>query len=340
MAPIVSICLPNLNNRRWLPERLETIFAQTFTNWELVVVDNFSDDGAWEFLRDQAAKDTRIRLAQAPREGMYANWNNCIRLARGDLIYIATSDDTMAPTFLEEMVAALTTHPECGIAQCCLEFIDQQSRPIPFRWTQVGAFQMLGEMYQRPHLRRAPLDGYLHCALETIYTSITQILIRRRVFETTSGFRDTWGSGGDFYWGMIAGFHHDVVHLPRFLATWRQHPDQASVDFGGWLATAERKYQMLKAALPAARVLPPHRAPSHRTLLLPAIRYYYQQQYMVAPSRQRFRVVLALMRREPVAALRLAEMKLRGTFGAFEASAYIRAHLKRSGLWQNIVPLD
>jgi glycosyltransferase involved in cell wall biosynthesis len=55
----ICICLPNLNNRRFLPERLETIFQQTFTDWELVVVDNHSEDGAWEFFQEQAARMPR-----------------------------------------------------------------------------------------------------------------------------------------------------------------------------------------------------------------------------------------------------------------------------------------
>jgi glycosyltransferase involved in cell wall biosynthesis len=59
MPPAISICLPNLNNRRFLAERLETIFRQTFTDWELVVVDNHSEDGAWHFFQEQAARMPR-----------------------------------------------------------------------------------------------------------------------------------------------------------------------------------------------------------------------------------------------------------------------------------------
>jgi glycosyltransferase involved in cell wall biosynthesis len=78
MAPKVSICLPNLNNMRFLPERLESIFQQSFTDWELVVVDNYSDDGAWRYFVEEAAKERRMRISQAPREGIYGNWNNCL----------------------------------------------------------------------------------------------------------------------------------------------------------------------------------------------------------------------------------------------------------------------
>ena len=54
MKPVVSICLPNLNNRPYLEERLQTILAQTFSDWELIVYDNYSDDGAWELLQAEA----------------------------------------------------------------------------------------------------------------------------------------------------------------------------------------------------------------------------------------------------------------------------------------------
>ena len=76
MKPKVSILLPNLNNRPYLDERMASIMAQTFEDWELVIVDNYSDDGAWEFFQQWQTKDPRIRLTQAPRDGMYANWNN------------------------------------------------------------------------------------------------------------------------------------------------------------------------------------------------------------------------------------------------------------------------
>jgi glycosyltransferase involved in cell wall biosynthesis len=71
MSAAVSILLPNLNNRAYLDERVETILSQTLADWELVVVDNHSEDGAWEFFQKLAGKDDRVKISQAPREGMY-----------------------------------------------------------------------------------------------------------------------------------------------------------------------------------------------------------------------------------------------------------------------------
>jgi hypothetical protein len=335
--PLISIVLPTRNSMPFLDERIRTIAAQTLTDWEVIAIDGHSDDGTLERLSAWSAADSRVRLESRVPDGIYPAINRGVELARGAFIYIATSDDTMEPDCLATLHAALEAHPECGIAQCCLAFLDRHSRVHPTRWTQVGAFHLLGNLYFRPHLRRAPLDGYLHFGLETVYTSLTQLLIRRHVFGTTGPFRSDWGPAGDFHWGILAGLHHDVVHIPRFLATWRLHSDQASARSGGFLASAGRRLAMLHAAF--APPLPPACTLRPGPLFLPAVRDYYQERLKHAPERRRT-LVLELLRAEPAAAARIAWLRLRGTFGCLEAPAYIRARLKAAGLWEKIIPLD
>ena len=106
MPPLVSICMPTLNARRFLEPRMESILTQTLTDWELIVCDSFSDDGTWEFLQSYKS-DPRVRLYQVPREGLYAGWNECLRRATGAYVYVATADDTCKPELLEKMVGAL-----------------------------------------------------------------------------------------------------------------------------------------------------------------------------------------------------------------------------------------
>ena len=70
--PLVSVCLPNRNTLPYLPERVDTIFGQTYKNWELIVSDNFSEDGAWAFFEGLARKDSRVSIARRPWESMTA----------------------------------------------------------------------------------------------------------------------------------------------------------------------------------------------------------------------------------------------------------------------------
>jgi glycosyltransferase involved in cell wall biosynthesis len=226
----VSVCLPNLNNRKFLPERLESILAQTFQNWELVVVDSYSDDGAWELVQEYAKQEPRIRLFQAPREGIYAGFNACIRQAQGEYIYIATSNDTMTPDCLEKMVNTLNQNPDCDLCQCALEFIDKNSNSLPKnrQWNNFPAPRYLDKWLDCSHKRLAPHDGVLHFAVMTVYTSVTQLLIRKRVFEEIGDFETCWGSMADFEWEMRASLLYNTVYIPEPLATWRIHSEQAT----------------------------------------------------------------------------------------------------------------
>lgn len=85
---------------------MASIMAQTLTDWELIVCDSYSDDGTWEYI-GRYADDPRVRMHRVPRAGLYAGWNECLRRATGDFIYIATADDTMSPDCLEKLSGAL-----------------------------------------------------------------------------------------------------------------------------------------------------------------------------------------------------------------------------------------
>src|SRR5260370_3949548 len=170
--PLVSVCLPNRNMRRYLPVRVNTIFHQTYSEWELIVSDNFSEDGAWEFLQNLAAKEKRVSAIQE-RLGMYDGWNQCIRRARGKYVYVATSDDTMAPDCLEKMVAALEEHPECDIAHCNLKVIDDSGDEFDHGWSSISLFALSsGPLIDVSHLRMAPFDALLLLSGRPVYSPI------------------------------------------------------------------------------------------------------------------------------------------------------------------------
>ncbi|HME89199.1 MAG TPA: glycosyltransferase family A protein [Chthoniobacterales bacterium] len=98
--PKVSILLPSLNGREFLEPRIDSFVNQTFTNWEAIVFDSHSSDGTWEFFKSIAERDSRFRLHQIPRDGLYVALNRGLELATGEFLHVATCDDTMAPESL------------------------------------------------------------------------------------------------------------------------------------------------------------------------------------------------------------------------------------------------
>ena len=160
---------------------------------------------------------------------MYANWNNCVRRARGQYVYMATSDDTMAPDCLERLVDGLERHPECGLAHASLRVIDELGREVGPRETHERIFfESSGPLADRRHVRMAPFDGLLHLSGNTVFTSMTQLLIRRTLFDQIGYFDGQWGSVGDFNWGMRAGLVTNTLHVPETWGGWRLHEAQAT----------------------------------------------------------------------------------------------------------------
>jgi len=225
--PMVSICLPNLNNRAFLPERITSIRDQSFKDYEVVISDNFSDDGAFEYFQEYERSDSRVRLFQKPRNGMYANWNNCLEAARGEWIYFATSDDSMSADCLQKLVNLGNQVPDCGLVTSASWIIglagDDQSQD----WND-----RLGRLLAGRRVTAGRLDGRRELLAGMLFgtptVSMTQMIIRRSLFERTGLLPLEYGSSGDFIWQMRAFRLATSAYLPRKVGSWRRHESQAT----------------------------------------------------------------------------------------------------------------
>ncbi len=338
--PKVSVLLPNLNNYPFLEERIKSIQNQTFTDWELIVVDSYSEDGAWELFQEYAKKDSRLRISQAPRKGIYVGINDCIRLAGGEYIYIATSDDTMMPDCLDKMLTAMEAHPECNICHCCLKVIDEKGRELREWWHKLPSQKFYKDMINKKHIRFAPYDGILYCALDTIYTSLTQLLIRRSVFEQVGLSRTESGAKNDFEWGMRASLVCNTLHVPETLTTWRIHSQQAT-NSNNHTSFVHRKelIEMVKAALP---ILKKYNPEFYQKLNFKRLFFVYKRQKLRLGLKEKSQIIdkikytLSFLYPNPFF---LAEFLYRRTFfprNQTDDFTYIINELKRLGLEDNI----
>lgn len=222
---MISICLPTLNAIRFLKERIESIFAQTYSDWELIVCDSYSDDGTWEYM-EQYSRDPRVRLFRVPKEGLYAGWNECLRRVRGEFIYIATADDTMRSDCLEKLVEALSCNLTCDVAVCDFDEIDAESNPV----TKEHAWhrRFYGERLKQRHIRPRLQEFLTTLIIGTPWYTMTAVLLRARLLDRCGLFPTDIGFLGDNVWTARVALMTDVVYVPERLATFRRHGSQAS----------------------------------------------------------------------------------------------------------------
>lgn len=125
--PRVSIGLPVHNGEPYLSAAIQSILAQTYKSFELIISDNASSDRTQEICRAYAGRDRRIRYYRQPVNlGAAANFNRVFQLA-GSTRYFkwAACDDWIAPTFLEKCVRALDDDPDAVLCQSLVQIVDE-----------------------------------------------------------------------------------------------------------------------------------------------------------------------------------------------------------------------
>ncbi|MBR4399888.1 MAG: glycosyltransferase family 2 protein, partial [Aeriscardovia sp.] len=90
---LVSVILTVYNVERWLKKTLESILGQTWENLEIIAVDDGSEDGSWNILREAERKDSRVRAVFTRNRGVACARNLGLSLARGKYVYFCDSDD-------------------------------------------------------------------------------------------------------------------------------------------------------------------------------------------------------------------------------------------------------
>lgn len=122
--PRVSIGMPVYNGENYIEPAIDSILAQTFRDFELIICDNASTDRTEEICRAYAARDSRVRYYRNEQNiGANPNHNRTVELARGEYFKWAAHDDLCAPEFLERCVAVLDQHPEVVLCHSLVQII-------------------------------------------------------------------------------------------------------------------------------------------------------------------------------------------------------------------------
>jgi glycosyltransferase involved in cell wall biosynthesis len=188
--PRLTIGLPVYNGERYLPEALDALLGQSYSDFELLISDNASTDGTEEICRRYAARDDRISYFRQPHNiGACPNHNFLVHKARGELFKWASHDDLYGRDLLLRCVGALDAHPEVVLAHAEQAIIDAEGRvthrvdyPLntaspraPERFVSmlfaVGGDDFYG-VIRTDVLRRTPLNGSYHHSDRTLVSEL------------------------------------------------------------------------------------------------------------------------------------------------------------------------
>ena len=213
-SPLVSIVLGTYNGSTYLREQLDSLFAQTYPNIEIIAVDDRSSDNTVEILREYADRHPAMKVFVNEKNlGFIGNFENGCRLANGDYIAFCDQDDYWHPDKIKKKMNAIGSYP---MIYCDSRLCD-------------GKLQYLGRNISDAAHNETFTDPRQLCVFSRMYGHT--ILITRRLFELSNPFLRSMPHDG--WLAYHATLYGGVKYLPEALVEYRQHESNVFGVVGG-----------------------------------------------------------------------------------------------------------
>ena len=206
--PVVSVLMPVYNAERYVGEAVRSILAQTFSDFEFIVIDDGSTDRSGELLSALAAADRRIRLIRRPNTGYLRALNEGLGYCSGEFVARMDADDVSLPERFERQIGYLREHPECLVVGSGMLRMDADGDPIceepmPTAHEEIEA-RLLKGLGALPH---------------------PSAMIRREAIVAAGGYREAYYGAEDHDLWLRLAERGRLANLPEPLVKCRIHPE-------------------------------------------------------------------------------------------------------------------
>ena len=210
-TPVVTVVIPTHNSECFLRETLDSVMAQTFKNYEVVVVDDASTDDTVRLVEQYGDRIRLVRRSVNSRTADVPRYEG-VEQGRGKYCALLDSDDVWLPEKLNKQVAFMEAHPEIPLSHTSVTMIDEQSKPLYVRHS--GVIPATGSC-ARELLR--------HCFIST-----SSVMVRREAWLRAQRKEDlkTYGTEWDFFLSIARA--HPVGFIPEPLAQYRVGSESVS----------------------------------------------------------------------------------------------------------------
>ena len=205
---LVSVIIPTYNSARYLAEAVDSVLAQTFSDFEVLVIDDGSTDETEELMRRYAG---RVRCFRQQNSGVAEARNRGIRESRGKFVSFLDADDTWLPDKLARQIEALKNRPDDRFCYSAFTVVDSQLNPI---------------FVNRSKRRASALEDLL--LRGNAVGSICTVLCERELFNKVGGFDPDLSQCADWDMWVRIAVQTEFLYIDEPLATYRRHGDMMS----------------------------------------------------------------------------------------------------------------
>jgi glycosyltransferase involved in cell wall biosynthesis len=211
--PLVSVVMPVYNADRYLPESIESIFSQTLTNFELIIICDSPTSETIQIMSNFQKRDSRMHVIFQDRAGLIASLNKGIQVARGKFIARMDADDVSIPDRLQKQVLFMDQNPECSLVSSHIEFIDETGKFSGFWKSDIRA------KTTREIKKRLPFKNCI---------AHPTVLIRSTVMKKYAYDPNQKKSEDYDLWLRMASDNLNLGKIPEVLVKYRKHQSSVS----------------------------------------------------------------------------------------------------------------
>jgi glycosyltransferase involved in cell wall biosynthesis len=217
ISPMVSVVIPAYNQGQYLGLAIKSVLSQTYSQNEIIVVDDGSTDDSREVVSQFGYQ---VRYIWQENKGLGGARNTGIGAARGEFIGFLDADDHWLPTFLEKMVLLTSRYPEASVYYCCAQGMDTDGNTLP---------QLFGGPVRQPDMIYQSLLRANFLIPSTIVVRCADI-VASGMFDQSS--RDIHGCEDWDLWLKLA-LDHDFIGIDECLVRYRLHGSSLSANPAG-----------------------------------------------------------------------------------------------------------
>jgi hypothetical protein len=222
MTPLVTVLVPNYNHARFLPQRMDSILAQTFRDFELIGLDDASSDDSRAVLSRYAERAAmRLVFNETNSGSPIVQWRRGAQLAAGKYLWIAESDDYADPRFLEVMVSRLEQNPNVGLAYCQSHFVDDRGQ-VQGTWEHWTRALDAGR-WKHSFINRGPDEAARYLVFQNTIPNASAVLVRKDLLLEGMMGTERMRLAGDWWtWARVL-MRADVAFVAEPLNYFRSH---------------------------------------------------------------------------------------------------------------------
>lgn len=222
---IFSIIIPNYNHANFLQQRIKSILQQSMQDFEIIIIDDASTDNSREIIEEYRSnkKISHIVFNERNSGSLLAQWNKGIRIAKGNWIWIAESDDIADPHFLEECADNINSHPDAGLFYCDSKILDettqQITRRISDRKNSIFKTRKWSNAYSQNGITEINECLKYDCTINNVSAAVFKKELALQIFKESVSF----SYYADWYFFLQSCLLTDICYTPRPLNTYRLH---------------------------------------------------------------------------------------------------------------------